>query len=328
MPESIGKCQADIGGIAAMVNEAQERLLNDPLAPEEGWWGGWVRMAFSVSPPTATIITPREIARVILMDVCRNPVRIRNSFYEFLEFGNGFQPRGCNQSCGQVLEAYERETVISTTPFQSPAVVRCYPVNPNDVGKRVWVQGSDTNGKRVYGIDTLTQSPILGEQVTLTLPFVDTVNTYSILTGFQKDPTLDDVQIFQVDQVTGAQTDLLTMEYNQLTSEYRTYFINGLRNNCCSGNPIQVLAMCKLDYIPARVDADYLLIQSVPALIEECMSIRFGRMDTPGALQLSEQKHAKALKILFGQLDHYLGKERTAITVPLFGSDRLKAQPV
>jgi hypothetical protein len=324
MPESIGKCVTDIGSIAALVNEAQERLLNDPLAPEEGWWGGWVKMVFNVTAPNATIITPREVARIVVMDVCKNPIRIRNGFYEYLQFGIGLQPTGCTTDCNQILQAYERETVISTTEFVGNKTVRAYPVAAGDVGKRVLVQGQDHNGNNVYTTDALTQSPIQGEYIVLTSPFVTTTNVFSTLTGLQKDSTLDDVRLFQVDPIAGTETSLATMAPSELTAQYRTYFLNGLQNNCCSGALIQVSAQCKLDYIPAKNDNDYLLIQSVPALIEECMSIRFGRMDTMAAQQMSELKHQKALKLLFGQLDNYLGKERTAIHVPLFGSDRLK----
>lgn len=327
MPESVGKCPTDISAIAALVNEAQERLLNDPLAPEEGWWGGWAQMAFNVMAPNATIVTPREVARIIVMDICKQPVRIRNSFYEYLQFGIGMQPRGCNQQCGQPLEAYERETVVSTTAFLGTQTVRVYPVSSADVGKRVLVQGTDSAGARIYTLDAFTQAPISGEYVVLGQPFVDSVNTFSTLTGIQKDQTFDTVKLYQVDPVTGVQTDLVTMEPSEQTAQYRTYFLNGLTNNCCSYATLQVLAQCKLDYVPAKTDQDYLIIQSVPALIEECMSIRYARMDTPGALQLSEAKHQKALRLLFGQLDHMLGKERTAIHVPLFGSDKLKAQP-
>ena len=250
MPESVGQCVSNIGAIAALVNEAQERLINDPLAPDEGWWGGWVKMAFNVYPPWQSIVTPINIARVIVMDICKQPVRIRNNFYEYLQFGIGLQPRGCNTAacgCNQPLEAYERETVVSTTGFSGPKLVRAYPIDAGDVGKRVLVQGKDQNGMQVYTTDPYTQAPISGEYIVLGFPFVTTVNTFSTLDGLQKDLTLNDVTLVQVDPVTATETDLVKMEANQQTSQYRTYFINGLKNNCCASTPIQVIAQCKLD---------------------------------------------------------------------------------
>jgi hypothetical protein len=91
---------------------------------------------------------------------------------------------------------------------------------------------------------------------------------------------------------------------------------------------VQVQAQVKLDFVPVLNDSDYLLIQSIPALIEECMAIRWSRIDAPQATAKEKTRHAKALSILCGQLDHYYGKTKTAIGMRLFGSDRLRPQPI
>jgi hypothetical protein len=84
--------------------------------------------------------------------------------------------------------------------------------------------------------------------------------------------------------------------------------------------------MCKLDFVPVSCDTEYLNIMSVPAIIDECQAIRYGRMDIPGAGQLSANKHSNALRLLFGQLDHLLGKERPALQRHLWGSNRMYPQ--
>ena len=159
----------------------------------------------------------------------------------------------------------------------------------------------------------------------LEIPFVDTVNTFNTVQSIQKEPTVGDVVFYQVDPL-GTETPLHAMQATEQTGQYRRYFLNGLKNTCCGAGTQQVLAMVKLDFMPVQSDQDYLLIQSAPAMIEEAMSVRFSRMDTPGAAQMSQTKHANALRLLFGELDHYLGKFQTAITVPIFGSDRLRPQ--
>lgn len=325
MPQSVGICETDIPRVASVVNEAQQRLLTDPMTPDEGFWGGWAQYAFTVNPPYDYIVTPREVARIMLMDVCKAPMKIRNQFYEFLDFGRGYQPAGCAADrCGQQQQTYERESVPTINTFVAGHSVRAYPLNASDVGKRVLIQGTDTNDKTVYGTSVLTGKPILGETIVLDIPFVDTVNVFNTVTAIQKDPTQGDVVFYQVDYATGDEDPLHAMEATEKTGNYRKYFLNGLQNRCCGQSPQQVLALCKLDFIPAQSDQDYLLIQSVPALIEECMAVRYSRMDTPGSQQMAQAKHARALQLLFGQLDHFLGKFSTAITVPLFGSDRLK----
>ena len=325
-PSSFGVCETDISRVASVVNEAQQRLLTDPMAPDEGWFGGWAQYAFTVAPPFSYITTPREVARIILMDVCKKPMKIRNQFYEFLDFGRGYNPAGCPQDrCGQQQQTYERDSVPTINDFVAGNTVRAYPLNASDVGKRVLIQGTDTNGKTIYGTSILTGKPILGETIVLDIPFTDTVNSFNTVTAIQKEPTQGDVVFYQVD-ANGNETPLHAMEATEMTGNYRRYFLNGLQNRCCGASTQQVLALCKLDFIPAQSDQDYLLIQSVPALIEECMAVRYSRMDTPGSQQMAQAKHARALQLLFGQLDHFLGKFQTAITVPIFGSDRLKPQ--
>lgn len=335
LAQAVGLCATDITSIAAIVNEAQERLINDPLAPEEGWWGSWVRMAFNVSQTGPYIYTPREVSRIILLDVCKAPVRIRNSFYEFLEFGRGFMPSGCPSTnpCDQALVAYERETVYTFTPLLSTAqTIRVYASDTSDLGRTVLVQGKDSNGNIIRFVDAAVPQSGLGESIVLAAPFADSVNTFTEITGIQKQRTYGEVQIYQVDPSTGTETALVVMQPSEETALYRKYFINGLPTRCCNASTtsttLQVLAMCKLDYVPVQVDSDYLTIMSVPALIDECMSIRFGRMDTPGAQQLSMAKHQSALRLLFGQLDNYLGKERPAIRRSLFGSNTMISQPI
>ena len=121
------------------------------------------------------------------------------------------------------------------------------------------------------------------------------------------------------------------MDPIETTAAYRKYYINNLpcRTPCTASGIMQVTAMCKVDYQPVASDPDYLIIPNVPALIAECEATRFRSMDNEKALGMAEAKHADALKLLFGQLDHYMGRERPAISVSLFGPRRhLRHQPI
>jgi hypothetical protein len=100
--------------------------------------------------------------------------------------------------------------------------------------------------------------------------------------------------------------------------------VNGIPNFACNCPPaglVQLDCQVRFDFIPVINETDYLLIQCVPALIEEAQSIRFSRMEN-GAQQ-SQLHHVRALQLLNGQLDAYQGKTSTAIRVPLFGSAKL-----
>jgi hypothetical protein len=312
--------------------------MMDPMCPDEGWHGMYGTMAFNVTVTNTpqgygTVIAPHDVARIISMDVCKLPIRIRNGFYEYLTFGTGLQPKTCVQSgCGATLQAFQRDTVHTLAEFEGdPQYVRIYPTDSADVGKRVVIQGPDQNGKTVLGVDTDTGEATIGELVYLNLPFVTTTNQFTgPLTGIQKDVTNGPVQLFQVDVALSDESVLSTMEPNEITAEYRKYLINGLPCNCCDTavGTVQVTCQVRFDFVPVLSDSDYLLIQNVPALIEECQSIRYGRQDSASSMQLSGTHHIAALRLLMGQLDAYEGKINPAISVPIFGSDRLRRQPV
>lgn len=272
------------------------------------------------------------------MDVCKSPVRIRNQFYEYLTFGVGLHPRGCctnsnggttGQFCSTTA-AFEREIVTTFAPLLStPQIIRAYAADPTDLGRSMLIQGKDQNGQTIRFLDALSNATGLGERIVLDSPFTDTANQFSEISGVQKQKSFGEVQIFQVDPTTGVETPLMVMGPGETTAQYRSYYLNGLPCGCCNvPGGVQVMTLCRLNFIPVQCDSDYLMIQNIAALIDECQSVRFGRMDTPGAMQLSAAKHASALRLLFGQLDAVYGKENVAIQRHLFGSSRLRLQPI
>lgn len=337
LPGILGICANDISALAQLVNEAQMRLMMDPMAPDEGWWGGWARMAFTVSfsGNYAYVTAPPNVARLIVAGVNETPVRIRNGFYEFLSFTSGLQPKTnpCygtpNGESSKATQIFERDSVVTLADQTiTPATLRFYPSDSADLGKRILVQGADSNGMTIYGVDLQTKQPILGEYIYLDSPFTDTTNQFSRITGFIKDVTLGPVTIFQVDG-SGNQYPLSAMEPGEVTAQYRRYLLNNILSlsNCRTPGQVQITAQAKLDFVPVQSDPDYLTITSIPALIEECQAIRYSRMDAPKAAELEQKHHLKALSLLFGQLDHYLGKTNVSVGIPIFGSDRPRLQP-
>ena len=328
IPETIGVCAADNGKFIEIVNEADQRLVF--AGGETGWWGSWFKMVFNVVGTTDPYITPgRRIARLTNLDVCQHPVRIQNEFYEFLEAGIGLQPSqcGCNG-----LEAYDRGMFPTFADIVPPnKKLRFYITDAADIGRRVLVQGTDQNGMTLYSLDGIDE--VSGIYVNLTQPFVDTPFNLTTLTGLQKDFTIGPVRVFEVDTVTGVQRLILTMEPSEEVAGYRRYFLNGLPQNCCgvtSPSPgiTQVTAMAKLAIIPVAIDTDYLTIQNLAALKEECQAVRFGEMDEPFAVGQAAVRHKKAINLLNGELVHHLGKERPAINFAPFGTASLARQRI
>lgn len=334
-PEAIGLKPNNRPAVASAANTVMQRLLMDPMQPDEGFWGTWVTMLFNLTVvtgnKTALIRTPENVARLIVLDLCNRPRFIRNGFYEYLQFGTGHRPKGCSAFLCDTTQVFDRPNVPTLVPFPStaPQNIRIYPTDARDVGKRVIFQGPDQNGIPVLGTDVTTGASDLGEKITLAQPFVTCVNSFQDCTGILKDVTYGPVKFYTVDS-TGAQTLLSSMDPNETTASYRQYLFAGLPDNCCNipGGALQVFAQAKLDFTPVVADSDYLSIPNIPALIEEGQAYRYSKMDTTTAAKLEAKHHAKALSLLAGQMDHIEGKVRTAIGVPIFGSQPLCRQPV
>lgn len=349
LPDRLGLCQGDLPQLCAYINSAQERLLMAKESGDEGWWGTFAEVAYTVSRLNPYITTDRHIARLEMIDVCSKPVPLNNQFYEYLQFGAGRQRKHWQHSggfCGfwgNNVETYSRNNVVTFHDLlPTPQTIRIYGTDPADTDgtHRVLLQGLDANGQVVYSQDGFNQ--VTGIFVTLDTPFVDSPFPFSRLTGIQKDLTTGQVQFFQVDPTTGAQNDLHSMEPSELTASYRRYYLNRLPLNCCHGGPVnpcqppatgvpttvQVTAMAKLELIPVLVDTDYTLIQSAEAIINECEAIRYEGMDNANAHQMADRKHKKAIQLLIGQMTHYLGKDSPAVSFHPFGSASLERQKI
>jgi len=315
-------CAADVDGVAKYVNGAQRRLLYCREAGEESYWGTFAEVAFNVDPESPYITCPRGIARLELMDVCKCPVVIHNQFYEYLRYGNGRMPKYWNRNTC-LREAYSRNNAVTFVEMPAGSYIRIYPTVASDVTKRVLIQGVDTNGNVVYSNDGTNR--INGQFISLEFPFAQTSFQLNSLTGIQKDITAGDLQFFAVDPITGAETLLLTMEPGEQTASYRRYYLNALPPRCCpTDTTVQVSAIAKLDFIPVRVDTDYTLLQNIEAIIEEAQSMRYSRIDSTSAKAMAAEKHTQAVRLLNGELTHYLGKNEPAITFSPFNGAKLE----
>lgn len=329
-PTVLGLCQADVNRTAEFVNAAQRRLLYAKEAGDEGWWGTFAEMAFNVSVTSPYLTLPREVARLEAVTVCSKPVKVHNQFFEYLQFGNGRLPKVWRSECCPVItEGFTRNSVPTFTDLTSPPqLVRVFTTDPADIesAKRVLIQGTDAQDQVIYSQDGLNQ--VSGIFLTFQSPFTTSTQTFKTITGIQKDITAGQVQIFQVDPTTGNDVLLLTMEPTEQTASYRRYYFNGLPRSCCFNvgtiQTLQLTAIVKLDLIPVRTDTDYCLIQNLEALTEEAKSIRYSEMDTTSAKTMAAEAHKQAIRLLIGELTHFIGKDDPALIFAPFGSARLE----
>jgi hypothetical protein len=210
---------------------------------------------------------------------------------------------------------------ITTTG--NPKFLRFYPSDARDNGtRRVLVQGLDQNGVKIRSLDNGID--IEGIYVTLTSPFTDMTVNLSKLSAIQKDATVADVLMYEVDSVTGDQSLLSRYEPSERNPAYRRYFVNGLPKSCCDGlSTTQITAMAKMEFVPVSVDQDWLLIGNIPALKAECEAVRYGEMDNNEAQARSVAKHREAIKLLNQELLHYTGRQGVAVNFAPFGTAKL-----
>lgn len=298
---------------------------------DSGWWGGWVELAFTVTQANPFITTPRGIGRIGEMNVCTFPVPIENSFFEYLAYGFGRWPKSaCATTRCAPLQAHERNVVPTFSDLTTTAKLRVYPTDTADVNLRVLVQGLDGNGIPIRTLDGLVQ--VSGEFVTLEAPFADTVNSYSVITGLQKDVTFGRVNFYQLDPTTADETLISFMEPGETVAGYRRYYVSGLPKNCCgvpvTSTDVQVTALARLEYIPVAVPTDYLIVPNVEALTQEAQSARYDRMDDPQMKANALLHHRNAVRLLQGQSVAMEGKLKPAVSFSPFGSARLELQKI
>jgi len=332
LPEAVGLCVGDVNGLARVCNRAELSLLHCKEVSEEGWWGTYAEIEFTVSRTSPHVILPREVARLEQIDVCDNPVQVNNQFWEYLQFGNGrmrSSPTSCNRRRCLDTAAYMRNNAVTQVElFPAPQIISVYITNAADVGKNIFLQGVDNNGNVIYTQNVLDN--VQGVFVPFKFPFSTAPMQFSRITGVQKDATEGQVQVFQVDPVTGAQVLLLTMQPSEQTAWYRRYLLDPLPFNCChqpainpAQNTVRCTAIAMLEHIDVTVDTDYLLIQEPNALILEAQAIRMSKNDSSASRAQSREYHLQAVRLLIGQATRYLGQDDVAIQFKPFGNATL-----
>lgn len=354
LPEAVGLCQNDLPRLADYVNRSQERLLLDAAAGEEGWWGGHAEITFAVSRRSPFLTAPRGVARLLALDACSRPIPLRNQLYEYLQFGDGRLPNGDrwvrSRRWGTVQGYGRNNACVFQDITNPPQKIQVFPVNPLDAKPspntgaipRIFIQGYDQNGNIVTSQDNGVT--VQGEFIQLAAPYAMSVNSYSFLTGIQKDFTQGEVQVWQSDPIWGVAELLSVIEPTETTPWYRRYEIGQLPARCCPAlrpipvNPppatcgcpyeipeyVQIQAIAKLDLIPVMALTDYCLIQSKEAIILEAQAVRFSNMDSPAAVAKAASYHADAIKILRGQKRHTEGSNTVSVNFRPFGSASLR----
>lgn len=316
IPTVLGICASDQRFISYL-NEAQLALIS-----RGRWWGTIQRAQFCVYDGCLT--WPREVAAIERVAVCRNPIQINSLWYEFTQnLAHIDRCASCN-NCGGIglgcghLRMDGRGTAATFRDWSGGKIIRIYPTHSSDVGKRILLQGYDQN--KIWIRTQSSGQWIDGEYVTLALPFVDSVSQFHTrIESVQKDQTNQRVLLFAHDSTANTDIAIAIYQPSEFNPQYQRSYIPGLGGGCedADGNCVKTVeAVVKLEYVPAQIDTDWLVIGNLNALKHWCQSIK-AREDHDELQALALEK--AAIRELNHELRTHNG-DRTEVFIDIGGA--------
>lgn len=154
-------------------------------------------------------------------------------------------------------------TFVEFTPGQLTKKLKVYLDMEEDAGKYLYAYGLNHNG---IWIRTDIDGEIRdGERIPLVTGQLS-MNLFQALQRTRKDETKGRVLVFEHDTITGLERPLAIYEPDETNPVYRKTLLRGT-GGCPGGcGKSTVVAMAKLEFIPAKNDDDVLLVQSRTAL--------------------------------------------------------------
>lgn len=275
----LGQCASDASGLANLMKWAT--AFQNRAANQGRWWGSTQLAQFCVqaSCGQACIVLPREVAVVEAASLNGTPVNVQNMWGQFIRphvpsacggCDSGFT---CRCGCGCGVPQLQDDGLVPTFGVTAAGdTIRFYPAQAADVGKKIVVQGNDANGIWVRSvIDGVVQD---GEQVTLALPFAETVNTWAVgaPTAVYKEVTAYRVLAFATDaddnerQIADYQPDETDPAYRRMR------LVGAWSRRSCGGADSTLRAIVSLQALPITGLNDWLLFTNGTAYLDGMLS--------------------------------------------------------
>lgn len=307
-----------------LVNEASRRLLN------RGDWYGTV-VPIQVCVTNGCIVWPRYVGHVRKMNVCNQPVPMRNSWYTFLQYDNprfyegwlagwgygsydgGYSyPNWYSGLGSQVFTTGGVETPVFQDIMGDGRLLRFYPQVQADVGKNVIVFGTDNNGqilRRKTGTDTWED----GWELTLAIPYVSTSDYVRHIDRILFDDHEGPIRAFAYNVADDVLEDVGSYEAHDNNPSFVRYNLStgvGCNGGEGCGCIRSVTALVKLRYVPAIYDTDLVLIDNLDALKLMIQCIRY---EEAGERAQARAAEADAIHELNLQLNDAFPVEQTPV---------------
>lgn len=267
---------ADDARLAQWVNAFEQQAL-----VYGRWWGTTQLMQFCLTD-SGCLVLPRGIAVIESANLGSNHVAMRGGWYDFIKphepcGGSGCSSRNCHCGCVTASIVDKGQVASFRVTTGTNKKIRVYPGNSADAGKKIIFQGNDANGNWVRRM--IGTSIHDGEEVTLALPFVDTVTVWGPGAPYavMKDVTQYPVLVYSIDQGDGVtEVQLASYQPTETEPSYRRISIPGYcspsENSQCQSRTLMVVA--SLDQVPVRHANDWLLFHNMEAYRQGLMSVK------------------------------------------------------
>jgi len=263
------------------------------------WKACFVEIALTAYDGIVTL--PRQCQSMMFFRKNTSPMRIRNQWFEWLQFGLGF--READKAIGGIFDQGSR--FCSFRDFAEPRKLRVKALGAGDATIEVTLQGTTSDGRRIYSTDAQATHPVNGEVLTLVAGTKDTTATFATFEGFSKPVTHDYVEIWTVDPDDATDETLIAVyEPGEEAPQYRRYKVGTI------GASETMNAICKLQFVPLASEMDMLLPDNGNAIEMGLMARNFDLESEP---ERGEAYWAKA----FGILNAELARERGGANAPV-----------
>lgn len=256
--KATGICPDD-ANFLDLLNEAQQRLLS------RGRWWGTIYKATGTAIKGA-IVWPREAGAIEGLIVVNSSIWVKNQWWNFIEPIYGGCSDCCAGNCGDHLELRDDGYSPFSIEFSGEPFIRLYPASTTDNGKKVLLQGYDKN--KVWVRNQTGGVWYDGEYVTLATPFGVSITEWDDIPSVQKPVTNERVIVKSWNGTT--EVLLATWQHNETVPRYRKSLIPALEDHASEA----LSAIIKMQFVPAAVDEDWLVIGNLPALKDMMMSIK------------------------------------------------------
>lgn len=268
------------------INRGQEELLN-----KARWVGTTIK--YRVCTDSGFITWPRELATIEAMSTHGVPSILKNGWYEFLEYGADFRSQyaGGQWTDGWInlkqkvgVDQGEAIAFAQIPNTGNPMKLKVYARAAEASSARILLQFYDPSGNYIRTNDG-ANGWVDGEYVAInaTTP-ATTINTVGSWVGVQKPITNDVVRITALDTVTNFETLLAVYAWNETNPSYRQTNIENLCPGVCSSTqvsgsglsnpcPTSVCVVGKQRFIPAQQPTDYMMLQSISAIVAMSLSV-------------------------------------------------------